>query len=220
MHTHTHIHTHTHTHTHTYTHTHIHMQDGEFRTCVAYRLHSCKRIHNFLTCRLSKHGHCCVWPWLIEFSGVAMSCFTLSRFTIFPDVLFVKPEDSLNPLFKAILYSVSWIRKLVNSKGERQRCLSPPSGGATLSQQRHRRKVPSNFQKSSVAIILSIYNDVWTIPSFLQHCDYESAWTVLTFTSQHEQFWLSPVITTAYNNMSQYERFWFSPVSMNSSDFR
>ena len=90
-----------------------------------------------------------------------MSCFTLSRFTIFPDVLFVKPEDSLNPLFKAILYSVSWIRKLVNSKGERETAMFvPPSGGATLSQQRHRRKVPSNFQKSSVAIILSIYNDV------------------------------------------------------------
>ena len=34
------------------------------------------------------HGRCHVWPWLIEFSGVALSCVTLSRRTTiqFPDV--------------------------------------------------------------------------------------------------------------------------------------
>ena len=45
-------------------------------------------------------------PWLSEFSGVVLSCFTLSRSTIFTDVSLEKPEDS----FKAILYSVSWVR--------------------------------------------------------------------------------------------------------------
>ena len=72
----------------------------------------CQCIHNFITCRVSTQGRCRVWLWLIEFSGVALSCFTLSRLTVFPDVLSVQPEDSLNPLFKAILYSVSWVRKL------------------------------------------------------------------------------------------------------------
>ena len=51
--------------------------------------------------------------WLIELSGVVLSCFTLSRFAIFPDVSLIEPEGSFNPLFNAILYSVSWVRKLV-----------------------------------------------------------------------------------------------------------
>ena len=53
--------------------------------------------------------------WLIEFCDVALSCFTLSRLTVFPDVLSIKPEYSLNPLFTEVLYSLSWVRKLVNS---------------------------------------------------------------------------------------------------------
>ena len=69
----------------------------------------------FFTCGVSMHGRCYVCqPCLTDFSGVALSCFTLSRLTVFPDVLSVQPEDSLNPLFKAILYSVSWVKKLVN----------------------------------------------------------------------------------------------------------
>ena len=41
----------------------------------------------------------------IEFSGVALSCFTLSRFAV-SGVSLIKPEDSFNPSLKDILYSV------------------------------------------------------------------------------------------------------------------
>ena len=52
-------------------------------------------------------GSCLVRPWLIEFNGDALSCFAHSRMTIFPAVPLINPEDSLNPLFKAVLDSVS-----------------------------------------------------------------------------------------------------------------
>lgn len=46
--------------------------------------------------------------------------FTFSHFTIFADVSLIKPKDSFNPLFRAILYtSMSWVLKLVNM-GERR----------------------------------------------------------------------------------------------------
>ena len=32
-----------------------------------------------------------------------------------PDVSLIKPDDSFNPLFKAIVYSVLWVRKLANT---------------------------------------------------------------------------------------------------------
>ena len=50
--------------------------------------------------RVSMHGRCHVWPWSSEYSGVVLSCFTLSRLTIFTDVslLVPEPEDS----FKAM----------------------------------------------------------------------------------------------------------------------
>ena len=38
-------------------------------------------------------------------------CFLLDYF---PNTSLIKPEDSFNPLFKAMFYSVSWVRKLVN----------------------------------------------------------------------------------------------------------
>ena len=41
---------------------------------------------------------CRVWRWLNEFSGVVLSCFSLTGFA---DVSLIKPEDSFNPLFKA-----------------------------------------------------------------------------------------------------------------------
>ena len=46
----------------------------------------------FTTCVLT-HGHCHVWPWLIEFSGVVLSFFTLSGLPIFTEVSPMKPED-------------------------------------------------------------------------------------------------------------------------------
>ena len=84
-----------------------------------------------------------VWPWLIEFSGVALTCFTLARSTVFTEVSPIKSEDSVILLFKAILYQFtvmgrlakysilkssqpqmvtsrrSWVRKFVNSGRDR-----------------------------------------------------------------------------------------------------
>ena len=100
----------------------LHLCGGESRTWV----HTCWfglaagliNITTFFTCSVSMNA----WElaamfglaWLIEFCDVALSCFTLSRLTTFPDVSLIKPEDSFSPLFKAVLYSVSWVRKLVN----------------------------------------------------------------------------------------------------------
>ena len=76
------------------------------------------------------HGCCHAWPWFIEFSSVApscftlslcyfsgciahktwrlvcvaLSCFTLSPSAVFPDVSLIKLEDSFNSLFKAMVY--------------------------------------------------------------------------------------------------------------------
>ena len=67
------------------------------------------------TSRSTRGQRCHVWPWLSEFSGVLQSCFALSPSTIFTHVWLIKPEDSFSPLLKAISYSVSWVRKLMNS---------------------------------------------------------------------------------------------------------
>ena len=67
----------------------------------------------FFRCSVSVLGCCHVWPWLIEFSAVPLSCFTLSRLTIFPGASLLKPEVSFNPLFVAILYFNVWVWKPV-----------------------------------------------------------------------------------------------------------
>ena len=54
---------------------------------------------------------------LNEFSGVVLSCFTLSHQTVFTEVLPKEPEVSPEPFFKAIVYSRSWVRKPVNTFG-------------------------------------------------------------------------------------------------------
>ena len=56
----------------------------------------------------SVHVHRCVWHGLTEFSGVALSCFTLSSNTIFPDASLAKLEDSFNHCSRQflILFSV------------------------------------------------------------------------------------------------------------------
>ena len=55
----------------------------------------------------------------MSFSGVALTevfhAFSGDNFFECVDLLLIKPEDSLNPLFKAVLDSVSWVRKLVNN---------------------------------------------------------------------------------------------------------
>ena len=60
------------------------------------------------------HGRCHVLPWLIEFSGVVLSRCTLSRYTVVAEVSPIQLEDSPIPLFKAIVYSRSRVRQLVN----------------------------------------------------------------------------------------------------------
>ena len=60
------------------------------------------------------YGCCHVWHWLMGFRGVVLSCLTLSCLTIFTEVSPTKPEDSLKPLYKAVLHSVTLVRKLVN----------------------------------------------------------------------------------------------------------
>ena len=64
--------------------------------------------------------HCCVWPWLIDFSNIVLFpvfslnwltlavlyCFMFSHSTSFTEVSPIKLEDSSIPLFKATLYSL------------------------------------------------------------------------------------------------------------------
>ena len=61
------------------------------------------------------HGHCHDLPWLIEFSGVVLSCFTFSRRTLLTEVLSIQPDDSRIALLRAIVYSNLWVRKLVHT---------------------------------------------------------------------------------------------------------
>ena len=42
------------------------------------------------------------WLWLTEFSGISLTCFTLSRLALFTNVSPLKPENSLAPLLTAI----------------------------------------------------------------------------------------------------------------------
>ena len=65
--------------------------------------------------RVSMHGRCRAWPWLSEYSGVVLSCYTLSRSTVLTDVSLLEPEDSFNPSLKAVIYSVLSVRKRVNT---------------------------------------------------------------------------------------------------------
>ena len=59
-----------------------------------------------LAVRVSVKGRCHVWHWLSEFSGVVLSCFTISFSTIFTDVTLIKPVVQLtaqdNSLFSVI----------------------------------------------------------------------------------------------------------------------
>ena len=58
-----------------------------------------------------------------EFSGVVLSCFTLSRQTCWSRVLLIQPDDSLILLSKATVFSGSWVKKHVHSHPECLRSL-------------------------------------------------------------------------------------------------
>ena len=58
--------------------------------------------HTFFTCRVSMHGRFHVWPLLIEFCGVVLSCFARSRSSILTEVSAIKSIDSLMSPFKAL----------------------------------------------------------------------------------------------------------------------
>ena len=77
---------------------------GWFCTTWMLTFHS---IYNFLTCRVSTHGCCHVWPWLCEFGSIGLSCFMLSPSTVFLAVSPIKREDFALPVFKVILCWVS-----------------------------------------------------------------------------------------------------------------
>ena len=90
-------------------------------SCVQCMLYSILKlfpscVHKLFMCHVLMHGRCHAGSWLIEFSGVAPSCFTFLVWPFKKKKKKVKPEDMFNPLFKAILYSVSWVRKLVSDK--------------------------------------------------------------------------------------------------------
>ena len=65
---------------------------------------------------VSTHGRCRVWLRFSEFSGVVLGCFTLTGSTIYTDVSLnqIRIKTHSNPLFMAVLYSVSWVRKKLN----------------------------------------------------------------------------------------------------------
>ena len=64
-------------------------------------------ITTHLTCPVSTHGRRHVLLWLTESSSVVLIC-------MFFKVLHIQPVDSPVPLFKAIVYSRSLVRKLVS----------------------------------------------------------------------------------------------------------
>ena len=104
--------------------------------------------------------------WLI-WTDVAPSCFTLSRWLFPPNVSLIKPEVSFSPLFKAILYSMSWVRKLVNitpwkvmaARAKNRACSYHPFGATEVSKTIS-SDVPSNCQPNkgdlSCAISMSL----------------------------------------------------------------
>ena len=63
---------------------------------------------------VSMRGRGPVWSWMIEFSGVALSCRTFVDLQLFPDLSIIKPEDTFSPLFKLNLYSMPWVGTLVS----------------------------------------------------------------------------------------------------------
>ena len=48
---------------------------------------------------VSLHTRCHIWPWLSEFSGVALSCFPLSRLTVFPGHIAHETGRPVEPIF-------------------------------------------------------------------------------------------------------------------------
>ena len=81
-------------------------------------------VHNFFTRCVSRDtwGDATFGFVSSKCSGVVLSCFTPSRSTIFTAVsestlLHLIPEDSFSPLFKASLWSVSWVTNVGAGRG-------------------------------------------------------------------------------------------------------
>ena len=62
---------------------------------------------------------CHTRPWLSELGAVVPCCFSLSGSTNFRDVLLIKPEESFNPLFKAILQSMPRVYSTASTPGNK-----------------------------------------------------------------------------------------------------
>ena len=79
-------------------------------------------------CLVSMLGCCHVRPWLIEFSGVELTYFKVSRSTVLTEVSSPPKKTTKkqkNPegilvllLFKALPYSVSWDTKILSRRKE------------------------------------------------------------------------------------------------------
>ena len=76
---------------------------------------------------------CALGQRLVVFGGVVRSCSTISRSTIFTQVSTIIPEDSLLPLLKAILHSISWVRKTDSFFAKKQLAVNRPLLSANLS---------------------------------------------------------------------------------------
>ena len=63
-------------------------------------------INDNFTCRVSLHGRCHICFWLVELTRVVLSCSTLSRQTVLPDVSLIKPEDIQLIAYGNALFSV------------------------------------------------------------------------------------------------------------------
>ena len=92
------------------------------------------------------------WLWLTEFSGISLTCFTLSRLTIFTNVSPLKPEISLDPLLTAIFVFSAKGREIYEFhalKREPVKALGPlwrgPISAPTVP---HRRRTPSRTRCS------------------------------------------------------------------------
>ena len=71
----------------------------------------------FFTCCILTHGHCQIWLRLMEFSSVVLKCFRLLLLDIFVSHfhrgITYKIRNYPKPLFKAIPYSGSQVRKTI-----------------------------------------------------------------------------------------------------------
>ena len=81
-------------------------------------------IHNFFTTCFGTFWSCHVSPCLIEFSGVLLSCFTLSRSIVFTEPSAIKPEHLAiqgDPLFNTMVQKKDNNKKKKTTKKKKEK---------------------------------------------------------------------------------------------------